>query len=304
MQAAKDTTWVPSFVIISIDGGGIRGLVPALLLQEIEKQIGKPIYKYTDLLAGTSTGGIISTGLSVGMSASDMVWVYTTQAKDIFKMRGNYWDTINRDGALQSRYDNVGLRETLKTKISPDLKVKDAKTHLAITSCLMKDSDHPCGFVFSKSDPGCLDYSLIDVCVATSAAPLYFPSYCFGGNRWVDGGVVANNPSVYAHAEASLYVDNPKTDILHISLSTGYDPGDTLVDEGKNIDSSLFWAANVSSVSIDGTRRMTTMATARFYKQDDGIKRFYRFNPIFAKAIPLDGLEFSGEMKAAADLLI
>jgi patatin-like phospholipase/acyl hydrolase len=154
---SQDTTsdWVPSFVIISIDGGGIRGLVPALVLQKIEEIIGKPIYKYTDLLAGTSTGGIISVGLSIGMKASDMVTVYTTRAKEIFVTRKSYWDYINYYGMIQSRYTNAGLLKVLGEYIKPDLKVKDAKTHLAITSCLMKDSDHPCGFVFAKSDERC-----------------------------------------------------------------------------------------------------------------------------------------------------
>jgi hypothetical protein len=141
---------------------------------------------------------------------------------------------------------------------------------------------------------------LIDVCAATSAAPTYFPSYVFGDNRWVDGGVVANNPSLYAHAEASLYVDNPKSEILHISLSTGYDPGDTLVDNGVGVDKFTFWMANVGGVSMDGTRRMSTMAATRFYKKDDGNKRFFRFNPEFKKNIPLDGLEYQKEMENAA----
>jgi len=133
----------------------------------------------------------------------------------------------------------------------------------------MKDSDHPCGYVFATSDPTCKDFTLVDIGIATSAAPTYFPSYVFGGWRWVDGGVVANNPSMYAHAEASMYVDNPKEDILHISLSTGYDPGDSLIDNGARIDKATFWATKISSVSMDGTRRMSTMATGRFYKDDD-----------------------------------
>jgi uncharacterized protein len=71
-------------VIISIDGGGIRGLVPAYLLERIEKEVGKPISDFVDLLAGTSTGGIISVGLSAGMPAADMVKVYAEDGKKIF----------------------------------------------------------------------------------------------------------------------------------------------------------------------------------------------------------------------------
>ena len=168
----------------------------------------------------------------------------------------------------------------------------------------MKDSDQPCGYVFANSDEKCLEMSLVDICLATSAAPLYFPSYVFGDNRWVDGGVVANNPSLYAHAEASIHVDNPKKDILHISLSTGYDPGDTLVDNGVGIDKFSFWMANVSTVSMDGTRRMSTEATNRFYENRDGNRRYFRFEPIFKTAIPLDGIEYKQQMTEAAELLM
>lgn len=188
------------------------------------------------------------------------------------------------------------------TEYLKDLKVKDTKTHIAVTSCIMKDSDHPCGYVFASSDKKCSEFSLVDIGIATSAAPVFFPSYIFGGWRWVDGGVVANNPSIYAHAEASIYVDNPKTDILHISLSTGYDKGDSIVDNGAKIDKATFWASKISSVAMDGTRRMTTLATSRFYKDDDN-QRFFRFNPEYPSKIPMDGLIYEDEMRAAADVI-
>jgi len=203
--------------------------------------------------------------------------------------RAYVWDKLlNTFGIFHSRYVNTGLKSLL-TEYLQDKKVKDAKCHLAVTSCIMKDSDHPCGYVFATSDPACQEFSLVDIGIATSAAPTYFPSYVFGGWRWVDGGVVANNPSMYAHAEASLYVENPKTDILHISLSTGYDPGDSLIDNGAKIDKATFWASKIASVSMDGTRRMSTMATGRLYKDDEN-QRFFRLNPEFKSKIPMDGL--------------
>jgi predicted acylesterase/phospholipase RssA len=192
----------------------------------------------------------------------------------------------------------------LEEKIGKDTTMKDLKTHLAVTSTLLKDTDHPCGFIFAGSDEACDNFTLVDVCLATSAAPLFFPPHTFADKVWVDGAVVANNPSLYAHAEASRYVDNPKQDILHISLSTGFDPGDTLVDNGANVEKSVFWAVNIGSIAMDGTRRMSVMATPRFYSDDKANQRFYRFEPIFKDPIPLDGLEYKPQMTAAAELLM
>jgi len=105
-------------------------------------------------------------------------------------------------------------------------------------------TDHPTGVLFSKTlsllaeadnseelvlkslsfpkDFSFKNISLVDVALSTSAAPTYFPSHNIGKYKFVDGGVIANNPALFAHTEASEWVENPKTDILHLSLSTGY----------------------------------------------------------------------------------
>lgn len=75
---------MPKYAIISIDGGGIRGLVPALILQKIESEVGKPIHEFVDLVAGTSTGGILALGLASGIKTEELVKIYSTRATQVF----------------------------------------------------------------------------------------------------------------------------------------------------------------------------------------------------------------------------
>ena len=127
--------------------------------------------------------------------------------------------------------------------------------------------------------------SLVDIALSTSAAPTYFPSYTIGKNKFVDGGVVANNPALFAHTEASVFVENPKTDILHLSLSTGYP---SLKDgETPASDSTLYWGLHISDISMDGNRRLTTMCVEKLYKRDEH-KRYFRYTPSFPENIMLD----------------
>ena len=97
---------------------------------------------------------------------------------------------------------------------------------------------------------------LVDMLLASSAAPLRFPAHKFNNRLWIDGGVVANNPSMYAHMSASQYVDNPKKDILHISLGTGKHMGDYLVSQ--MVDSPLYWSSNLLNILTEASSGMVS----------------------------------------------
>lgn len=172
-----------------------------------------------------------------------------------------------------------------------------------MTSCFFTDANSPCGFVLSNTNPECNEVLLVDACLATSAAPTYFPSYQFSCNHpphanysnyhWVDGGVVANNPALLNFAEAARFVDNPKTDIMHISLGTGYDPEYMKHVDKKNkidIDGAAFWASNgLNSVGITGTQSLTSLTMKSIYKDPEC--QYFRIAPKLTKVIPLDGID-------------
>src|SRR4051794_26744982 len=116
--------------ILSIDGGGIRGIYPATILASIEEQIDEPIYRYFDLIAGTSTGGIIALGLSLGFSAQEICDFYFQYCPKIF--RG--WKLLRRlRHWRRNKYDQKPLEAALK-KTFGDLRIDDCKTRVLVPS--------------------------------------------------------------------------------------------------------------------------------------------------------------------------
>jgi patatin-like phospholipase/acyl hydrolase len=223
--------WSPKFILLSVDGGGIRGLVPAILLREIEKQIkavkqDDNISNHVDMVAGTSTGGILSIGLSTGIDASTLCDIYEKDHAQVFTKYYGKLSWIPGTSLLAPLYSNEGLKKKLESLLKKDgdehRTLKDVHNHLFITSCDITDNDHPHGWVFSNSttkvDAALLkgpnsekkesyirineNISLVDAALATSAAPTYFPAHTIDGKIFVDGGLMANNPSLLAQVEA------------------------------------------------------------------------------------------------------
>jgi len=124
--------------ILSLDGGGIRGLIPALLIAEMEKRTGKRCAEMFDMIAGTSTGGILALAFSVHednkpkYSALDLADIYAKQGKDIFKR--SYWKGVSSvGGTLDEKYSAAGL-EAVLTQYLGDLKLKDGMCNTLVTS--------------------------------------------------------------------------------------------------------------------------------------------------------------------------
>jgi len=119
-SASRSTKRRDGKVILCIDGGGIRGLIPALVLAEIERTIGRPIAQSVDLIAGTSTGGILALGLAKRgnggkpeFSASDLADLYRSRGKEIF--RRSLWQGVSSvGGVLDEQYPHDGLERVLE----------------------------------------------------------------------------------------------------------------------------------------------------------------------------------------------
>ena len=253
--------------ILAIDGGGMRGIVPAEIIKKIARELKeagdtKPLYAHFDLIAGTSTGGLIALGLSANESSlkkeegeeapviesvkrgffryEDIIAgyiprsvdpaaitdIYLTQGSDIFSAKNRFFGSVFSD-----KYDTAGLEKFLY-KTFEEKRLKEA---LVPTLVVSYDTISGKTMVLSSyNEYKELHYS--DAARGTSAAPLYFkPKYikAIDGSRLalIDGGVVANNPSLIAYTEArKLY---PYCKVFHIlSLSTAapvysYDPSDS-----------------------------------------------------------------------------
>jgi patatin-like phospholipase/acyl hydrolase len=193
---------------LAIDGGGIRGLIPALVLAEIERRTGRAIATMVDLIAGTSTGGIIACGLVKPdpIPATQIAAIYETDGPKIFN-RSALKIITSAAGYLDEKYDDDGLVTSLRTHLGA------ARLSEAVTGVLLPvyDIEAREALLLRSGD----DVSMVDAAHATSAAPTYFEPVRLGARTLVDGGVGAVNPAGYAFAEAGGSPD------LLLSLGTG-----------------------------------------------------------------------------------
>lgn len=198
--------------ILSIDGGGIRGIVAAQILIAIEARLpkGKLICDYIDLFAGTSTGGIltilINTGKYTAQQASDM---YVNNAKNIFKK-----NRFSFFGLLAPKYDHKGIEDCLHQYFQ-NMQLSQLKRACIVSSY---DIANRKTRFFSKDDKQ--PYYVKDVCRATSAAETYFKPHPLGNMVLTDGGTACNNPTMCANSEMINKGYKPN-ELFIISIGTG-----------------------------------------------------------------------------------
>ncbi|HXB80816.1 MAG TPA: CBASS cGAMP-activated phospholipase [Bradyrhizobium sp.] len=215
------------FRILSIDGGGIRGILPAAILAELEgRYLGsKSAGDYFDLITGTSTGGIIALGLSVGKTAQSILDLYINHGKEIFPpIHWDLWNIRRRwrcFRALQHhRYKADKLEALLKSAFS-EKTLGEAQRRLCVPSFD--------GFteVNVFKTPHHADYKMdwkermLTVAMATAAAPAYFPIYKDGGRFFADGGVWANNPIMIGLVDALVCYGLERRQVHILSLGCG-----------------------------------------------------------------------------------
>lgn len=213
-------TWPSNkeFRILSIDGGGIKGIFPACFLEKIESSFlkGNSITDYFDLICGTSTGGIIALGLGAGLKASQLSKLYIEKGNDIFPYKYRCFKKLQQ--LIYIPYDKDKLKIILQ-KTFQDKKLKESKVRLCIPSFEGLYSE-----VYVFKTPHHLDFKkdgeelMIKVALATSAAPAFLGVFKDGGYKFVDGGIWANNPCMIGLVEAlsSFNVQREKIKILSI----------------------------------------------------------------------------------------
>ncbi len=210
-----------TFKVLSLDGGGIRGAFTAAVLDVIEERTKRPAFESFDLFAGTSTGGIIAAGLASGEKASRIVQFYRNHGPRIFARpaRKFSWKSrfakracekrlkglgIDYDWLFTSKYDAEALQSALETIFCDNKLETITASRLVIPSVDLTKGQT---VVFKTPHLPRLDrdrhFKLVDILLATSAAPTYFPVATIGkGSRYVDGGLWANNPTIVGLAEA------------------------------------------------------------------------------------------------------
>jgi uncharacterized protein len=198
--------------VLSIDGGGIRGLIPALVLAEVERRTGRRTAELFDLIAGTSAGGILACGLTRPgpdgtplHSAEELAELFRTEGPRIFD-RSLRKRITSIEGLVDERYDDDGLNAVLATYLG-EARLKEAVTDVMITAYDIKDRF---AFFFRSSrarHDESYDFAMTAAARATAAAPSYFEPVEVtdgaGARTYplVDGGVFAVNPAMCAYAE-------------------------------------------------------------------------------------------------------
>lgn len=212
------------FRILSIDGGGIRGVFPAAYLAELERRYlgGASIGQYFDMIAGTSTGGIIALALGAGMSAQQALAIYEERGHLIFPQeRGLRKLARLARWVTRPKHNQDALREQL-LKVFQDKVLDDTVTRLVIPSF-----EGRYGEPFLYKTPHHPDYQkdrharFAHVALHTTAAPSYYPGVENDGYVMIDGGVWANNPVMNAVVDALACYDLPRSNLRVLSLGTG-----------------------------------------------------------------------------------
>jgi predicted acylesterase/phospholipase RssA len=205
--------------ILAIDGGGVRGIIPARLLAALESRSGIPIADQFDLISGTSTGGLIALALGLRISAADVTEMY----KDL---GANVFGKARIISALSPKYRLAQLAGVLGPKFNGK-KLGDSVTRLVVPAY---DVANKSLYVYKTAHHPRLkvDYreSMLRVACSTAAAPSYFEAYSEDGVALVDGGVWANNPAGVAVVEACSLLGWGGDDIRILSIGCGRSPFD------------------------------------------------------------------------------
>jgi hypothetical protein len=262
--------------ILSIDGGGIRGIIPARILQRIEEATGKGARDLFHLIAGTSTGGIIGCGLMIGRTARQMGDLYAAEGGEIF--RRSLWDRVSAVGGLGGPdYSPIPLERVLYRELGDVWLSQVSGAELLVPSYAIQ-----LPYTIAGRAPGLLyprmpyffkswkargvdldphetpqqhDFALRSICRATSAAPTYFPPALIANARgeqygMIDGGVFANNPALCALASA--YKLWPEADdFMLISLGTGSLQRPIPYDSARNWG-AVQWVRPILNILMDG----------------------------------------------------
>jgi uncharacterized protein len=283
--------------ILCFDGGGVRGVYTARLLERLGEHV-PALLNEADLLAGTSTGGLIALGLAAGQSPANLVSLYHDNAQRIFD---DSWtrDLATLDGLAGAEYDNQHLKRLVEGLFGATRLEQLAKKVL-IPSFQLDNQAPQAGqrqwkpkFFHNYPGPDSDGMELVvDVAMRTSAAPIYFPTY----QSYIDGGVVANDPSMAALAQAlDRDTGRQRLEDLHVcSLGTGTNP---VYIPGHDLDWGLaHWAKPLVSLMIDGVMGVAEYQCARLLGN-----RYFRLEPRLPKPIALDDAAASGALIAYAD---
>lgn len=240
LQQIQPPTYGNLVTVLSIDGGGIRGIIPATILEFLEGQLQEldgesaRLADYFDVIAGTSTGGLVTAMLSAPndkkrplFAAKDIKPFYMEHCPKIFPQNKGLFASIgNLFGTLGGpKYDGKYLHKVVKEKLG-EIRIHETLTNVVIPTFDLKTMQPVIFSSYQLKRSPYLDAQLSDICISTSAAPTYLPAYSFDNKHsegkivqefnLVDGGVCANNPTLLAVNEVTKQSINQNPEFFAI----------------------------------------------------------------------------------------
>jgi patatin-like phospholipase/acyl hydrolase len=277
--------------ILSLDGGGLRGLITARMLDRLTKDHRiNGWLDNTDLFAGTSTGGILALGLAYGKKPDEICDLYLEKGRKIFD--DSIWDNIRDLGkTIGADYSNSNLKAELK-RIFGKNTLGQLEKKVAIPTFDLDNEDKNKRTwkpkIFHNYKGGDSDNAALiaDVALYTSSAPTYFPS----ADGYIDGGVYANNPSVVAIAQAISKRNAPSEkavldEIVLLSIGTGVSLN---YIKGKTLNwGYIQWIKPLLNLLMDGVAGISDYQSAQLLGN-----RYHRLQVVFdqKETIPMDGV--------------
>lgn len=281
--------------LLAIDGGGVRGIIPAVAIAALERTMGRPARELFDFMAGTSTGAVIVAALAAGIPAERIVTLYSERSGTVLRQRP--WSLLARI-LTGSMYEIGELHRLIREELGAEARdwtLNDAPLDLLITAKRLSDG-MPWYFVRDNPANSCRagGYRMADAVTASAAAPTYFQPWLVDGiGLLVDGGTgVAGNPVYQACVEAFQY-------------SGAYEPASTVVvslGTGRFLDRKrprwiwpwLEWLLNEL---LRSPAEQQTQLVHRHYSE----AAFYRLDVRLPSDIGLDAVDRVGELREMGD---
>jgi predicted acylesterase/phospholipase RssA len=277
----------PPLRVLAIDGGGIRGILPAMVLADLERRTNRPIIDLFDLIVGTSTGGLVALALACPdaegkprHTARDIVKLYDVEGKRVFSR--SVWHKIRSVGALaEGKYPSGGIEGVLQDYFG-ECRLKDALADVVVPAY---EIERRMPFFFKTANAkqkSYYDYPMKSVIRAATAAPTYFEPMQVqidGPNDYyalVDGALFAYNPGMCAYVEAlNRFPD--RDSVIMVSLGTGKLTRRLPYDEVKDWGAAR-WAQPAFALMCDGICDVVDHQLQQLLPEtEDGSRQYYRF---------------------------
>lgn len=263
------------YKILALDGGGIRGVISARILQEVENQIQKPLNQYFDLIAGTSTGSIIAAGLAIGLTPSELLKLYQTEGRRIFN---HSWIRNILKWVNQPKFSNDGLIQVLRQYFQHHQQevvfgqlseLSQARLLILAYDTLFRNTTFFISHLPTHQQRWYYDLKLWEICCCSAAAPTFFPPYELrwrdsqnpNSGEWcfphVDGGMSANNPALAALGHVLGIEKQKLEDVAILTIGTGKVTEPLQYQQMKKWG-MLGWAQQIPNVFMAGQFQLTS----------------------------------------------